>query len=250
LVGGSSPPGVASFFNNLELFCSPYYVAYVATILVYFQCFPLTLGNPARHVRDMRDYPDHRRTRRDDVFIEEALEIIRPRSKAALACRFEIKMYFGVLKMVQGDWASSLSPGEQRKKWRAVATTMPRALRALQALPASDALFRVSAESRQLPPDSQSTIAAMSHWAKAATLLSEHIKVRPGARPRHPTKEAAAACASDLLRAYAAKGPTMTTDGPYLRLAALLYEYASGESGTDLSKVRQTHVLKIGNVRP
>jgi hypothetical protein len=65
-------------------------------------------------------------------------------------------------------------------------------------------------------------------------------------RPVNMSKSIAAWSAEELIETWGTKPPTLTIDGPYYRLASILYGAGTGEHGVDLSRQcketsRQTH---------
>jgi len=77
---------------------------------------------------------------------------------------------------------------------------------------------------------------SLSSLIDLAESVADRIVVKKGSRGTDFTKLNAASSAHQLLTKFGQKPPTLTTDGPYYRLASSLYESATGKPCMDLSR--------------
>jgi len=149
--------------------------------------------------------------RSQDEIVDAALEVINPPANQRAAIRAEWYRCFKAMRNAQAHWP--MSPSSQRESTK----QLQRYLELLRAVKEThcpwwdeeDAEFR-----------------ALLH----ARIERGERHLRPGARPRDSVAGAAVVLASDYLTPAQR---TVTRDGKWHRLSALLYEGATGRTDTD-----------------
>jgi hypothetical protein len=197
-------------------------------------------------------------TTEDLGIVVRALDLIEPAPHRQDECRCTIESDVRLLKLVHDDSSNSISSAKLRESLSAAVDALTDVQFRIRSLPKKyrSLVFRGLGE-YTAPVDSDTYMDATKNLERGIAFLRDHLHVPKGSRPRDPVKQVAALFARDLLRDYSAKKPTLTTEGPYLALASILYESVTGTEGADLRRYCShpddpviTHALKIPRVRP
>lgn len=155
------------------------------------------------------------------VYIKEAIDVINPVADLKEKCQKSVgKSIEGVANTVH--LRDYLTPANLRKRFdkvRKLARRMKAALHDVSDLVSGPVLAHIDeieAMTNMLAPDEK----------------TQGIQTK-GAPSLDPVAYCAAACAFDLLTRYSTRQPSATSDGPFLSLAAILHEAATGEPMID-----------------
>jgi hypothetical protein len=184
------------------------------------------------------DQPDAR-----DSFEARALEFIKPGDAKRASCVEQLRLRMGLLRLVRDDQDANPSRANSRDEMQAVANAARKLLIVLRRMHSKSRalLFRVYRSGEAPSPDERALVADLKYLATASDMLTRAIVVKSGAQPRDAVGQVAALFARDLLGDFSnvrfrGKRPPLTDSGPYLQLAALLFEAATGKADADLSR--------------
>jgi hypothetical protein len=181
--------------------------------------------------------------------ISEALAIISPHPTRAERCRDFLELLVQRMRRAEPQ----LSPKKERHRLERISVYLERARKTIATLPRSRQ-YRLLPRQHRDPseillgmlgeenPEVSHFLKTLEQASQRTALHARKIKVpRSGGRPNY-LKGHAAYCALALLFQFGQKNPTLTTDGHFFRLAAVLYEIATGKTDVDLiSYCRKAH---------
>src|SRR6266571_5368662 len=169
--------------------------------------------------------------------VDRALEEIRPASGQEAACRTEIEVASRQLNLLHDYFQGWLSPGVLKQRMSRLAGSLRTTIKLIKSLPTTDRelVFRgLSKHTARIDPET--LLAHLESLAQRLALLTDSLNVPKGAQHLPPVKLFAAHYAHELLRRFANKSPTLSAEGPYLSLACILHEGATGEENGDMRR--------------
>jgi hypothetical protein len=176
----------------------------------------------------------------EDV-VDRALALIRPRSKQRAACVADIRTSVEMLRPIVA--MTPPSPGVLKAELRDIHTQLLKTRKVLQPSWARALIF--SANPSQIPPADPETGAPatrplfldqLDQLIDAAEFSRDALRVPRGSKPWDVGKAEATRQARTLLATH---GPAKPQRGVPDKLASLLYEAATGETGVNLRQYRR-----------
>jgi hypothetical protein len=167
--------------------------------------------------------------------LDHALQLIKPPTEKIGACRLTIDTALKLVEMVRpADEASA--PGALKKELEPFVGSLKKTKIAISKFHATTRhlVFRGVPEIiAQI--DQIRFIDDLDRLIATCEFMIDHIKVRRGSKPWSAVKDTCCLQASILLKEFSNLRPTQCKDGPFLQLAAILFQISGGEEGADLS---------------
>ena len=167
----------------------------------------------------------------DRNIIERALDEIRPAPDRQSTCRSAIETLCRHLDRLRDYFADRPSPGELKTRVRRTTQSIGKTIDLITSLPADHRPLVFCALGGE-----GVDLSNLIGWHEWLDKLGNSLNVPSGGQRVPPLKFLAGYYAHDLLRRFSSKSPTITPEGPYLALAQILYESATGEQDADMRR--------------
>jgi hypothetical protein len=172
-------------------------------------------------------------TRSRDGFHKECLALVKPSSEREAACLAEFDVMVDATKLANGADDGRMAPGEIIAEAKAFAEKLAGLLARRLSGPAGK-LVAVSLCGVDLE-----RLKRVEHELAITVMKFSEANKKPGSHALKYAKEAAAHLAYGLLASYSLKPKKrapMTKHGPFLQLASLIFEAATGAPDADLTR--------------